>query len=137
MTLKDAQKKYADAVKATLTVTPKALINGNLFTKDGLISFCTRYFPDKSILYCSISNKTVTCITSKEAFVEESRQKSMIPGTKVRMTGHEGTFSENQKDWTVTHGPQLMCGSLVVWLDGYSGAYACDCLEIVKEEETV
>lgn len=135
MTLKEAQNKYPDAIKATLTVEKKVLYNYNLYKTDTLIEFCSKLFPGKTILYCSISGYKITCISSQEAYKEESRQRSMIPGTKVIMTGAEGLFPENQKEWTVTHGPQRMCGSLVVWLEGFSGAYSCDCLQIVEEKE--
>ncbi|KAA6339743.1 hypothetical protein EZS27_012341 [termite gut metagenome] len=63
---------------------------------------------------------------------EKNRQLSMIPGTKVKMTGAEAKI-ENLKDkiFAVKYGPQYMCGELVVWLDGYSGAYCCEYLEII------
>ncbi|MDR0874200.1 MAG: hypothetical protein LBN27_12170 [Prevotellaceae bacterium] len=64
---------------------------------------------------------------------EINRQLSLVPGTIVRMTGAEVEI-ENLGDaiFTVTHGPQMMCGSLVVWLDKYSGAYSCEFLEKVN-----
>lgn len=133
MTLKQAQKQYSDAMKAVLTIERKVFNEYNLYKQDVLIEFCSKMFPGNSILYCSISGYKVTCISSKEAFTEEARQRSMTPGTKVIMTGDEGRFEENQKTWIVTNGPQWMCGSLVVWLDGYSGAYSCEFLEIVKD----
>lgn len=64
---------------------------------------------------------------------EEQRQLSIVPGTKVKMIGAEAEL-ENLKDkvFTVTHGPVRMCDELVVWLDGYTGAYACEYLEIIE-----
>lgn len=137
MTFRQAQKKYPDAIKAVLTIERRVFNEYNLYKQDVLLEYCSKMFPGNSIIYCSISGYKVTCIYSKEAYAKEAYQRSMVPGSKVRMTGYEGRFAENQKDWTVTHGPQYMCGSLVVWLEGYSGAYACDCLQIVGKEENL
>jgi hypothetical protein len=65
---------------------------------------------------------------------EVQRQLALIKGTKVYMTGAEAEI-ENLKGkvFTVIHGPQIMCGELVVWLDKYSGAYACEYLVKVEE----
>jgi hypothetical protein len=73
--------------------------------------------------------KTLTVNQKKE----EQRQLSIVPGTKVKIVGAEREM-ENLGDriFIVTHGPQLMCGDWVVWLDGYSGAYCCEYLEIVE-----
>lgn len=133
MKLKEVQKQYPDAMEAVLTIKREVFNEYNLYKQDVLIEYLSKMFPGNSILYCAISGYKVTCISSAEAYKEEFRQRSMLPGVKVRMIGDEGRFPENQKNWTVTHGPQYMCGSLVVWLEGYSGAYACDCLQIVED----
>ena len=63
---------------------------------------------------------------------EEQRQLSMTPGTKVKMTGAEAEIERlKNKIFEVKFGPQLMGGDWVVWLDGYSGAYSCEYLEVV------
>lgn len=132
MNLKQFQKKYPDATKAVLTMTNEVMRTHNFYKTDELRKYLQTIFPGSSVLYCNCSGKKITAITSEEAYGEEKRQLSMIPGTKVLMTGDEGRFPENQKEWIVAHGPQWMCESLVVWLDGYSGAYSCQYLEIVE-----
>ena len=132
MNFEEFQKEYPDAIKAELTMTNEAMRTHNFYKTDELRKYLQTIFPGSSVLYCDCSGKKITAVTSEEAYEEEKRQLSMIPGTKVLMTGSEGSFTENQKEWIVTHGPQWMCGSLVVWLDGYSGAYNCKCLEIVE-----
>jgi hypothetical protein len=133
MTLKEAQEMYSDAMKSELTITKEVFSTINVYKQDDLRSYLQTIFKGNSILYCNCSGRKITAITSEEAFEEELRQLSMIPGTKVIMTGDEGDFPENQKDWIVYAGPKWMCGSLVVWLDGYSGAYSCEYLEIVED----
>lgn len=132
MIFKQLKEQYPDATKAVLTMTNEAMRENNFYKEEVLRAYLQKVFPGSSILYCNCSGRKVTAITSEEAFEEEKRQMSMIPGTKVRMTGSEGLVLENQKDWTVHSGPQWMCGSLVVWLDGYSGAYSCEYLDIVE-----
>lgn len=133
MTLKDAQKKYSDAVKSELTVTKQVLSTVNVYKQNDLRSYLQKIFKGSSIIYCNCSGRKITVITSEEAYIEELRQLSMIPGTKVKMTGDESRFIENQKEWIVSARPQWMCDSLVVWLEGYSGAYSCEYLEILEE----
>lgn len=132
MTLEQIKKQYSDAVKSKITVEKKVLMSHNLYKDADLRAYLQPFFPNSSILYCSCSGRTIEAITSEEAFPEELRRKSMVPGTKVIMTGAEKVHYPD-RIWTVTHGPQLMCGELVVWLDGFSGAYSCDCLEIKQE----
>lgn len=133
MDLKQFQKEYPDAQKSVLTMTSEAMRTHNFYKTEELRKYLQTIFPGSSVLYCNCSGKKITAITSEEAYEEEKRQLSITPGTKVTMTGDEGRFPENQKEWIVTAGPQWMCGSLVVWLEGYSGAYSCEYLEIIKE----
>lgn len=130
--LKEFQKDYSDATKAVLTMTKEAMRTHNFYKTDELREYLQTIFPGSSVLYCNCAGNKVTAITSEDAYEEEKRQLSMVPGTKVLMTGDEGRFPENQKEWEVYAGPKWMCGSLVVWLEGYSGAYSCEYLEIVK-----
>ena len=39
------------------------------------------------------------------------------------------------KLWTVTTEPRMMCGTWVVWLEGFSGCFDCQYLQVVKEDE--
>lgn len=133
MNLKQFQKDYPDAIKAVLKMTKKAMETHNFYKTDELRKYLQTIFPESSILYCNCSGNTVTAITSEKAYDEEKRQLSMIPGTKVVMTGSEASFPEyNGKEWNVYAGPQWMCGDLVVWLEGFSGAYSCKYLKIVE-----
>ncbi|MDH6355442.1 hypothetical protein M2132_001785 [Dysgonomonas sp. PH5-45] len=134
MTLEEVQKQYPDAMKASLTMTTEAMQTHNFYKTDELRKYLQTIFPGNSILYCNCSGRKITAITSKEAYEEEKRQLSMVPGTKVIMTGSEGDFPEyKDKVWEVYAGPKWMCGSLVVWLEGFSGAYSCEHLKIVIE----
>ena len=61
----------------------------------------------------------------------------MIPGTIVKMQARSGEVKVNpaqyeDKEFVVIHGPQWMCGNWVVWMEGFSGAYSCDLLDIVN-----
>jgi len=130
MTLAQAQKLFDDSIEMKAQHAPYAmteekigLFAANIFGKDK---------PAK-VLFSKIGKGSSTIIVSHMAYLEEQRQLSMIPGTKVIMTGHEGTFPEyKDKIWDVIHGPQWMCGNNIVWLEGFSGAYSCDYLKIVE-----
>ena len=127
MTLKEAQKQWDDAIEMKISHKP------NSVTKEQLIKWAGQSW-DNPIkpLFIKIGKTSSRIIYSKLAAKEDLRQKSMIPGTKVKMTGAEASFEEyKEKVWTVTHGPQLMCGEWVVWLEGYSGAYSCEFLKVV------
>ncbi|MBF0649155.1 hypothetical protein IR083_10015 [Dysgonomonas sp. GY75] len=131
--LKELQKKYPDAVKSKITVEKRVYKTVNLYKDTELRKYLQPFFPESSILQCDCSGRVVTAITSEQAYPEEQRQLSMVPGTKVIMTGAEAEI-ENLKDkvFEIKAGPQMMCGELVVWLDGYSGAYCCEYLKIVE-----
>jgi len=130
MTLAQAQKLFDDAIEMKAQHAPYAmteekigLFAANIFGKDK---------PSK-VLFSKIGKGSSTIIVSHMAYVEEQRQLSMIPGTRVIMTGAEGDIPKyKDKVWDVTHGPQWMCGDNVVWLDGFSGAYCCRYLKIVE-----
>lgn len=128
MTLKEAQKKWDDAIQMKVE---HAL---NSVTENDLIKWASgpRKEPIR-VLHIKIGKRCSQIIYSREAAKEEQRQLSMIPGTKVKMTGAEADI-ENLKDkiFTVRSGPRLMCGEWVVWLKGYSGSYSCEYLEVIK-----
>jgi len=130
MTLAQAQKDWDDAIEMKAQHKPYAM------TEDKIKSFAANMFgkdkPSK-VLFSKIGKGSSTIIVSHLAYLEDQRQLSMVPGTKVVMTGHEGTLPKyKDKVWDVTHGPQWMCGDNVVWLDGFSGAYCCRLLKIVE-----
>lgn len=128
MTLQQAQKKWADAIQMRVEHAPNS-VNG-----DDLRRWAERSssYPVK-VLFILIGYKSSRIIYSRLAAKEEQRQLSIVPGTKVKITGAEAEIENlGDKIFTTTHGPVRMCGDLVVWLDGYSGAYACEYLEIVK-----
>lgn len=136
MNLKDFRKEYPDAMKSELTVTTELLRKNNFYTGNGLREYLRKLFPGSCVLGCNICGKKITAITSEMAFAEEMRQLSMIPGTKVKMQERSGEVKlspEKYKDkvFIVVHGPQWMCGNWVVWLEGFSGAYSCNLLDIV------
>lgn len=54
-------------------------------------------------------------------------------GSKVIMNDKYYVSDKNkEKVFTVTAGPQEVCGTICVWLDGYKGCYAIDGLVEVQ-----
>lgn len=48
-------------------------------------------------------------------------------GDKVKMNDKYYVSEKNkEKVFTVTAGPQMICGTQCVWLDGFKGCYAID-----------
>lgn len=132
MTLKQAQKKFDDALEMTMehpagkmTFDKAMEIGKNIFGEAK---------PAK-VLHCDVGVKKTTIITSHSAYLEEQRQLSMIPGTTVEMLGAEIEMNPEYKgkEWTVYAGPKTIGGDICVWLDGYSGAYMCELLKIVEK----
>lgn len=84
-------------------------------------------FPDflKTIDSCK-KDKYSSIMTNKS--LEEPNIKK---GDKVIM--HTCLEAKHHKDveWIVKTEPQIMCGSWVVWLEGYSGCFACEYLKVV------
>ncbi|MCC8153133.1 MAG: hypothetical protein LIP01_02295 [Tannerellaceae bacterium] len=133
MNLKDYKKEYPDAKKIVMSMTSETISKHNFYKQNELREYLQDIFPGSSILYCNCSGYEITAIFSEDAYEEEKRQLSMIPGTKVIMTGAEGNFPEyKNKEWEVYAGPQWMCGELVVWLTGFSGSYSCKYLRVVS-----
>ena len=131
MTLREAQKLFDDSIQTKLSHKP------NSITEETLIEIGQKGMVFKEIhskvLYFKVGVTSSVVISSKMAYKEEQRQLSMIPGTKVIMTGAEGELLQyKDKVWNVAHGPQWMCGDNVVWLDGFSGSYCCSFLKIVE-----
>lgn len=58
----------------------------------------------------------------------------MKPGDKVVMNNKYYVSAENKRRiWTVASKPWMCCGTLVVKLEGKSGGYAVDGLDIISE----
>ena len=130
MTLAQVQKEFDDAIQMKTQHSPYSM------TEEKIKSFAANLFGKETpvkVLFSKIGKGSSLVIVSHMAYLEDQRQLSMIPETKVIMTGAEGNLPEyKDKVWTVTHGPQWMCGDNVVWLDGFSGAYCCRYLKIVE-----
>lgn len=60
--------------------------------------------------------------------------ESMVKvGDKVKMNDKYRVSEENKaKVFMVKAGPQDICGTMCVWLDGFKGAYAADGLDKVE-----
>lgn len=57
-------------------------------------------------------------------------------GDKVRMNDKYHVSAEKrEKVWTVCSEPWMCCGTMVVKLEGKSGGYAVDGLDVVMEEK--
>lgn len=55
------------------------------------------------------------------------------PGDKVRMNDKYFVTQANKKKiWTVRTGPWMCCGTTAVLLEGKSGGYAVDGLDLVE-----
>ncbi|MDR1339395.1 MAG: hypothetical protein LBK58_05010 [Prevotellaceae bacterium] len=131
MTLEQAQEKWDDAVSLKISHKPNSVTEAQLI--DWANKSCDE--PVKP-LFIKVGRTNSRIIYSRAAAREESRQMSLIPGTKVRMTGAEARIENLENTiFTVVHGPKWQCGTWVVWLDKYSGAYACEYLEKVECEE--
>lgn len=82
-----------------------------------------------SIIRMEHSGREVTLYLSAEygSFISK-----LAPGSSVKMTGADIEFNPEYKDkiWKVSHGPSMMCGEQVVWLEDFSGAYSCQCLKL-------
>lgn len=128
MKLTDAQKHFDDAIEMSMT------FNRHPMTEQEVTEFVTMVDKERKILYCETSKTKARCIFSRKAYLEEQRQMQMVIGAHVKMTGDESRFYPG-KIWTVKFGPQMMCGDIVVWLDGFSGAYACKYLELIESSE--
>lgn len=62
------------------------------------------------------------------------RAFDMKPGDKVVMNSKYYVSAENKRRiWTVASEPWMCCGTLVVKLEGKSGGYAVDGLDIISE----
>lgn len=56
-------------------------------------------------------------------------------GDTVQMVNCPEAKRHQNKLWKVTWGPLFMCGTWVVWLKDYSGAFACEYLQRIKTQK--
>lgn len=134
--MKQYRKKYPDAQKTELAVSWEVLKKINFNKKTVLMEHFKSSFEGLSILDCWYDGTKVVFITSEAAYPEEQRQLKMEKGTVVKMKRESFEVQTNpefeNKEWVVVSDPEWMGGGLVVWLDGYSGAFSCEFLEIVN-----
>lgn len=60
----------------------------------------------------------------------EAENTNIKKGNQVVMHTCPEASKYSGKTWTVSTDPQVVCGSLVVWLEGYSGCFACEYLKV-------
>lgn len=129
-------KKYPDAQKTELAVSWEVLKKINFNKKTELMEHFKSSFEGLSILDCGYDGTKVVFITSEAAYPEEQRQLTMKEGTIVKMKSESFEVQTNpefeNKEWKVLTDPERMGTNWVVWLDGFSGAYSCEFLEIVR-----
>ena len=88
MTLKEAQKKWEDAIQMSVSFKRDSI------TEEELAKMATVSNINSKVLFCEVKRTTGRCITSVLAKKEEDGQLSMIPGTKVIMTGAEAKIEK-------------------------------------------
>lgn len=134
--MKQYREKYPDAQKTVLPISWEVLKKINYNKKSVLMQHFKSSFEGLCILDCWYEDRKVIFITSEAAYSEEQRQLKMQKGTVVKMKRESFEVQTNpefeNKEWVVVSDPEWMGDGLVVWLDGYSGAYSCEFLEIVK-----
>lgn len=129
-------KKYPDAQKTELAVSLNALRSINYNKRSVLREYFKSSFEGLYIVDCWYDAEKVVFVTSESAYPEEQRQLKMKPGTIVKMNNNSFEVKNNpefeNKEWKVLTGPEWMGDCWVVWLDGFSGAYSCELLEIAS-----
>ena len=123
---KDLKKKFKDLTLAKLTMDA-------VYSRRAIEEMIAKQFGN-SVLRYEHYGKKVNVATSAVygRFIEQLK-----PGAKVVMTGAEIKLKPEyaKKVWTVTTLPQFMCGEIVVWLEGFSGAYSCEMLRLPEADE--
>lgn len=126
MEIKDLKKKFKDLTVSKLTMEA-------VYSRRDIEKMVTKHFGN-SVLRYEYSGKKVNVATSSTygKFIEQLK-----PGTKVVMIGAEIKLKPEyaKKVWKVTTLPQFMCGEVVVWLEGFSGAYSCEMLRLSEADE--
>lgn len=126
MEIKNLKKKFKDLTIAKLTMDA-------VYCPRTIEKMIAKQFGN-SILRYEHYGKKVNVATSVTygKFIEQLKPKA-----KVVMTGAEIDLKPEyaKKVWTVTTFPQFMCGEIVVWLEGFSGAYSCEMLRLPEADE--
>lgn len=126
METKDLKKKFPDLMVAKLTLDA-------VYSRRDVEDKIRKSFGNAVIRY-EHNAKKVNVVTSQEygKFISQ-----LIPGAKVIMTGGEIEMKPEYKNkvWTVRTLPAFMCGEVVVFLEGFSGAYSCEMLRLPECNE--
>lgn len=126
METKDLKKKFPDLTVAKLTMDA-------VYSHRDIENIIKKSFGSIIVRY-EHNAKKVNVATSQEygKFINQ-----LIPGAKVVMTGGEIKMNPEyeKKVWTIRTLPAFMCGEVVVWLDGFSGAYSCEMLRLPNCDE--
>ena len=77
----------------------------------------------KSVVSCKKVSRHKGCLDAAPPF---------RPGDRVMMTDCPEADSHKGQIWTVKAGPQCLCGSWVVWLTDYPGAFDCQRLKLTQ-----
>lgn len=126
METKDLKKKFKDLTVAKLTMDA-------VYSRRHIEEMVRKQFGNTMVRYEHNGKKVnVASSATYGKFIEQLK-----PGTKVVMTGAEIELKPEyaKKAWKVTTEPQFMCGELVVWLEGFSGAYSCEMLRLPDPDE--
>lgn len=126
METKDLKKKYKDLTIAKLTMDA-------VYSRRIIEEMITKQFGNSVLRYEHYGKKVnVAASAAYGRFIEQLK-----PGAKVVMTGAEIKLKPEytKRVWTVTTLPQFMCGEIVVWLEGFSGAYSCEMLRLPEADE--
>lgn len=130
------KNKYEDAQKTELAVSWDVVKKINYNKSNVLREHFRSLFEGLCILDCWYEDRKVIFITSESAYTEEQRQLKMRKGTVVKMKDKSFEVKINpdfkDKGWIIIADPQWMGDGWVVWLDGFSGAYSCELLEILN-----
>ena len=88
-------------------------------------------------ILATFSNRllAVKKITNQPIDMQPSGRPSICIGDTVQMVNCPEAKRHQNKLWKVTWGPLFMCGTWVVWLKDYSGAFACEYLQRIKTQK--
>lgn len=126
MRTEELEKKYPDLIVSKMTL--------NKIHSSKEIANIMRTIFGNALLSLESSGKKVTVAYSQDygRFIAQ-----LVPGAKVILTGGEIQMKPEWKDkeWIVSTAPSLMCGKMVCWLEGFSGAYSCEMLKMAEKNE--
>lgn len=121
METKDLKQKFSDLLICKITLDA-------VYCRRDVEKIIRTSFGNDVIRY-EYKAKKINIAISKEygKFISQ-----LIPGAKVIMTGGEIEINPDYKKkvWTIKTLPEFMCGEVVVFLEGFSGAYSCEMLRL-------